>query len=133
MHTGSCLCGAVRYEIVGPLAGIELCHCGQCRRASGSAFAANMNVAVANFRILSGQGSMKAFESSQGKQRVFCAECGSPIISRLVADPSTVRVRVGTLADPVESRAVFHFHTDSSASWWPPSDDLPRYPGPRPR
>lgn len=133
MHAGSCLCGAVRFEIDGPLAGVELCHCSQCRRASGSAFAANMNVAAANFRVVSGQASMKAYASSPGKERVFCADCGSPIISRQIANPSAVRVRVGTLAEPVESRVVFHFHTDSKASWWPAADNLPAYPGPRPR
>ena len=133
MHTGSCLCGAVRYEIEGPLAGIELCHCGMCRRASGSAFASNMNVAAANFRIVAGASSLKAYESSPGKERVFCAECGSPILSRQTADPSTVRVRVGTLAEPVEARPVFHFLVDSKASWWPITDALPQHRGPRPR
>ena len=132
MHTGSCLCGAVRFEIDRPLAGIELCHCSQCRRASGSAFASNMPVDAANFRLVSGEAQLRAYESSPGKERVFCARCGSPVISRLTADPSQVRVRAGLLDAPVAARPVFHFLTDSKADWWTIEGDLPQYPGPRP-
>jgi hypothetical protein len=120
MHTGSCLCGAVRFEVAGDLAPIQLCHCSQCRRASGAAFA------------VSGEASLKSFESSPGKARLFCADCGSPIISRSAGDPGMVRVRAGTLDEPVDAPLAFHFHVASKASWMPIIDDLPRHPGPRP-
>jgi hypothetical protein len=133
MQTGGCLCGAVRYEIAGPLAGVQLCHCSQCRRASGSAFAANMPVRAEDFRITSGEGgALKAFESSPGKQRVFCGACGSPIISRSAGDPGWVRVRAGTLDEPADTSAAFHFHVASKAGWLAITDDLPQYPGARP-
>jgi hypothetical protein len=132
MHTGSCLCGAVRFEIAGELAPIQLCHCSMCRRASGTAFASNMPVRAADFRIVSGEASLKSYESRPGKERVFCAACGSPIISRSVGDPTMVRVRVGTLNEPVDARPEFHFHVASKASWLPITDDLPQHPGRRP-
>ena len=132
MHRGQCLCGAVSYEISGPLNGIEFCHCKQCQRASGTAFGSNMNVAAEAFRVLTGAASLKAFRATPGKERVFCAECGSPIFSRQLADPSNLRVRVGTLDEPVDAKRAFTFHTASKASWWPITDDLPNYPGPRP-
>jgi hypothetical protein len=130
MHQGSCLCGRVRFEIDGELAGIQLCHCSQCRRAQGAAFAANLPVRASDFRIVAG--APKAYESSPGKQRLFCGDCGSPIISRTAADPGMVRVRAGLIAEPVETKAVFHFHVASKASWLPISDGLPQYPGDRP-
>ena len=130
MHHGSCLCGAIRFEVAGELSGIQLCHCSQCRRGSGAAFAANLPVRAQDFRIVVGQ--PKAFESSPGKQRLFCGDCGSPIISRTAAVPDMVRVRAGLLAEPVETKAVFHFHVSSKASWLPIADDLPQYPGERP-
>ena len=130
MHQGSCLCGRIRFEIDGDLAGIQLCHCSQCRRASGSAFAANAPVEAENFRLLAG--APKAFESSPGKERLFCGDCGSPILSRTTAVPGMVRVRAGLIAEPVEAKAVFHFHVASKASWLPIEDDLPRYPAERP-
>jgi hypothetical protein len=131
MHHGACLCGAIRFEIDGELAGIQLCHCSDCRRAQGSAFAANLPVRAENFRLVSGQ--PKAFESSPGKERLFCGDCGAPIISRTTAAPGMVRVRGGLLAEPVETKAVFHFHVNSRASWLPIEDDLPQYPGDRPK
>lgn len=131
MHQGSCLCGRIRFEIDGELAGIQLCHCSQCRRAQGSAFAANLPVRAEDFRLIAGE--PKAYESSPGKQRLFCGDCGSPIISRTAAVPHMVRVRAGLIAEPVETKAVFHFHVDSRASWLPISDDLPRFQGDRPR
>jgi len=133
MHRGQCLCGEVVYEIHGDLGGIEFCHCSQCRRASGTAFASNMNVEAASFRLVQGEAALKAYESSPGKERVFCAICGSPIISRLMADPSVVRIRVGTLDEPVAAKPAFDFHTASKASWWEIATGLPSYPGPRPR
>ena len=131
MQTGACLCGAVKYEIAGDLAPIQLCHCAMCRRASGTAFAANMPVRAEDFRIVAGEASLKAYESSPGKARVFCRECGSPILSRSVGDPDMVRVRAGTLDEPAPTHAAFHFHVASKASWLPIADDLPQYPGPR--
>ena len=132
MHTGSCLCGAVRFEIDGELAPIQLCHCSQCRRASGSAFASNIPVDAANVRLLAGEAELRSFESSPGKERVFCGTCGSPIISRLANDPAKVRVRAGLLSAPVSARPAFHFHTASKADWWPIEDGLRQYPAERP-
>lgn len=132
MQTGACLCGRVKYEIAGELAPIQLCHCSMCRRASGTAFASNMPVRTQDFRIVAGASSLKTYESRPGKERVFCAECGSPIISRSAGDPGMVRVRAGTLDNPAPTHVGFHFHVASKASWLPITDDLPQYPGPRP-
>jgi hypothetical protein len=130
MHHGSCLCGRVRFEVAGKLAGIQLCHCALCRRAQGSAFAANLPVRAENFRLVAG--APKSYESSPGKERLFCGDCGSPIISRTAAAPGMVRVRAGLLAEPVEAQAVFHFHVDSKAGWLAIEGDLPQYPSDRP-
>lgn len=133
MQTGSCLCGAVTYEITGELAPIQLCHCAMCRRASGAGFATNMPVHAEHFRITAGEESLKIYRSSPGKERVFCGECGSPIISRSGGDPGMVRVRAGTLDEPAPTYPAFHFHVASKPSWLPITDDLPQYPGPKPR
>ena len=133
MQTGGCLCRAVRYEIAGELAPVELCHCSMCRRASGTAFASNMSVRAEDFRVTSGEASLKSYESRPGKERLFCAACGSPIISRSQGDPTMVRVRAGTLDEPAPTHAAFHFHVASKAGWLPIADDLPQYPAARPQ
>ena len=132
-HTGACLCGAVRYEIDGDLAPIQICHCEDCRKAQGSAFAANMPVPTERFRLVAGERQLRAYESSPGKERVFCEVCGSPIFSRFAARPGVVRIRAGTLDAPSSTSVGFHFFTTSKADWWPILDDLPRYPGARPQ
>jgi hypothetical protein len=132
MHTGSCLCGAVRYQINGEIAPIQLCHCGDCRKAQGSAFGANVPVATADFRLLSGEDSLRVYESSPGKERVFCGTCGSPILSRLTAHPERIRLRAGSLDAPVGAPLAFHFYVASKADWWPIDDDLEQYPAERP-
>lgn len=75
MKTGSCLCGAVAYEVTGPLRPVVACHCTQCRKQTGSymhATAAN----DADFRITSDRG-LKWYRASKDAKRGFCAECGS--------------------------------------------------------
>ena len=132
MQSGSCLCRAVRFEVVGDLAPIQVCHCGDCRKAQGSAFGTNIPVATADFRLVSGAEQLQAYESSPGKERVFCRRCGSPIFSRLTARPDLVRLRAGTLDGPVATEVGFHFHVASKAGWWPITDGKPQYPDERP-
>lgn len=132
MHTGSCLCRAVRFEVTGELAPIQVCYCGDCRKAQGTAFGTNIPVAVADFTLLSGEDELRAFESSPGKERVFCGRCGGPIFSRLASKPDVVRLRAGTLDGEVATKVGFHFHVASKANWWPITDDAPTYPEDRP-
>lgn len=126
---GGCLCGAVRYEVAaGALGAIVLCHCGQCRKAQGSAFAAVAPVQAAGFRLLAGADALKAYASSPGKWRSFCGHCGSPIHSRRDGVPEWVRLRIGTLDTPIASRPAAHIHVASKAEWWDIRDELPQYP-----
>lgn len=132
MHSGSCLCRAVRFEVAGDLAPIQVCHCGDCRKAQGSAFGTNIPVATADFRLISGEDELRAYESSPGKERVFCRVCGGPIFSRLKTRPDVVRLRAGTLDAPVAAEVGFHFHVASKANWWPITDGKPQHPSERP-
>jgi hypothetical protein len=125
---GSCLCGAIRYEIDGELGAIVLCHCSMCRKAQGSAFATTAPVDPARFRIVAGADQLRAYRSSPGKERCFCSSCGSPIISRRDAPPM-VRVRVGTLDTPISARPTAHIHVASKAEWEEIADRLPQHPG----
>lgn len=132
MNVGGCACGGVRFEIDGELEAIQLCHCSICRKSNGSAFAANIPVRTAAFRLTSGADLLREFESSPGKRRTFCGACGSPIHSRTEALPGVVRLRAGTLDGPVAARPAFHFYVGSKADWWDVTDALPQHQGPRP-
>jgi hypothetical protein len=83
---GSCLCGAVRYEVTGPFEVFHLCHCSRCRKATGAAHACNLFTAPENIRWISGQDQAKRFDLPTAKRfsRAFCTECGSglPYVNR---------------------------------------------------
>ncbi len=127
MITGSCLCGGIRFEVDGPLEPIQVCHCGQCRKAQGTAFATNIPVPQAQFRLLQGEELLKRYSSSPGKQRCFCERCGSPIYSCNERTPGVVRVRAGTLDGDLDTQLQAHFFTAHKANWFEISDGLPCY------
>lgn len=129
MHSGGCLCGAVRYEIDGELAPIQICHCSQCRKAQGGPFATNLPVSRENFRLLSGEKALTEFRSSPDKRRVFCRHCGSPLYSARDALPETLRLRAGTLDEPLRTTLEAHYYVESRAHWWPLEDTLPKHQG----
>lgn len=127
MLVGGCLCGRVGYEIDGDIDTIDYCHCSQCRRASGSAFAANATVASDAFRLTSGAELLREFESSPGKLRAFCSVCGSTLYAHYPAVPTELRLRMGTLRSAPDARVSGHYHVASKAAWFTITDDLPRY------
>ncbi len=122
---GSCLCGAVRYELRGGLTGINYCHCAKCRKASGTAFATSAGVAREDFVLVAGADGLAAFESSPGKRRHFCAACGSPIYSERDG-AAVVYVRLGTLDDDPPLRPQVHIHVAEKAAWFDIADELPQ-------
>jgi len=127
MHKGSCLCGAVRYEIAGELGPIVLCHCSKCRKASGSAFNAVAPVARRDFRLLSGGDAIARHESSPGVCLAFCRHCGSSLFSERDSLPDVLRLRLGTLDTPVGARPSAHIFVASKADWYEILDGAPQY------
>lgn len=125
MLRGSCLCGTVRYEITGTPLMMYYCHCRDCRKATGSAFATNILVSTGDLAVVAGQERLTAFESSPNKYRHFCGACGSPIFSK--GDSAHfVSVRSGTLDDDPATRPQRHFYVGSKAAWFDIHDDLPQ-------
>ena len=128
MIRGRCLCEGVRFEVSGPLGPLGYCHCSQCRRASGSAFGANADVAKSDFRIAVGEDLIREFESSPGNFRAFCSRCGSPVYKRSNERPGVVRIRLGTLDDDPHLKARVHVFVADKAPWYEITDSLPQYP-----
>lgn len=127
MYTGSCLCGGVQFHIDAELEPIQICHCSQCRKAQGAAFATNTPVSSAVFQLISGADLLTSFESSPGKERVFCSRCGSPIYSKKDTLPGVLRIRAGLINEPLSESPAVHFYTGSKANWWQIDDDLPQF------
>ena len=126
-YTGACLCGGVAFEIESDLEPIQICHCVQCRKAQGGPFAANIPVAASAFRLLAGEQLLKSYESSPGKQRLFCGQCGSPVYSRRASVPGVVRIRAGLINEPLPVQPAWHAYVGSKSNWWHIDDGLPQY------
>ncbi|MCW8932583.1 MAG: GFA family protein [Gammaproteobacteria bacterium] len=127
MYSGSCLCESVKFNIKGPIQQIVYCHCSQCRKAQGSAFATNGIVKSSDFEIISGETSLTAYESTPGQSKFFCKKCGSPIMSKTESKPDQVRIRLGTVSTDVTERPVAHIFSTSKANWEEITGDLPQY------
>jgi hypothetical protein len=98
---GGCLCGKVRYSAEAEPTFVGVCHCKNCQKGIGSAFA--IVVAVPK-PALSIQGNIKTFDdrgdSGQIMHRRFCPECGASLIDEAQAMPNVVMIQAGTLDDP---------------------------------
>ncbi|MBV9835301.1 MAG: GFA family protein [Alphaproteobacteria bacterium] len=124
MISGSCLCGQVRYEVDGELGGFVHCHCQTCRKAHGSAFSSVAAVPKTAFRWVAGESLLKAYESSPGKFRSFCTNCGSHIVANRPAQP-VILLRLGCLDTPAQGEPKCHIWRSDGAPWYDPGKNLP--------
>ncbi len=127
MLLGSCLCGTVRYELSAEPGPFGYCHCTSCRKASGSAHAANAPVTRNDFHVASGKERIREYESSSGKFRAFCTRCGSPLYAYLAATPEVLRIRLGTLDTPFTKQPQAHTWVSDRAPWEPILDCIPQF------
>jgi len=129
-YVGSCLCGTVRFEIAGRFDRFFLCHCGHCRKDTGSAHAANLFSSTAKIHWLSGQARIKTFRlPSTLHQRSFCAECGSAVPT-VQMDGALLVVPAGSLDSAVDLQPDAHIFVASRAAWDRCLEDLPHIDGP---
>lgn len=123
MITGSCLCGSVNYQISGTVGEIIHCHCKTCRKAHGAAFSSVAAVLDEYFSI-SGAEHLAYYESSPGKKRFFCSNCGSQIYAKREGAKHIV-LRLGTLDSDPEVKESKHIWVSEKANWYTISGELP--------
>jgi hypothetical protein len=124
MYNGSCLCQAVRYRIDAPIAAAIHCHCQQCRKAHGAAFATYVNVRRENVVISQGAQRLSHYQSSPGVTRSFCAQCGSTLQWRSERHPNWLSVALATLDTPLPAMTWQHSHLSADAPWHTWTDGL---------
>jgi hypothetical protein len=126
MVSGSCLCGAIAYEVVGDIFGIWFCHCSKCRRANGSAFQAAAVVRPDRFRWLQGDDCIAEYRMTSGYRRRFCATCASPV-PMLLEGTELVWLPVGGLDGDPGVRPTHHIFVGSKAEWFEIHDALRQF------
>jgi hypothetical protein len=125
MHKGSCLCGAVRFEVTGALAAPTACHCSQCRRQSGHFWAATD--VKRNALTVHGAEAVTWFHASEPVRRGFCSTCGS----FLFWDPlgrDTIAVAMGAFELPTGTRLGRHIFVADKGDYYEIADGLPQNP-----
>ena len=127
MYEGSCLCGQIKYQIKGELSDFGYCHCTSCRKASGSAHGANAGIDRSSVALSDPDGWLSEYESSPGKFRAFCSNCGSPLYAYLAKTRDLIRIRLGTLDTPFTKHAQAHTFVGDKASWEISYGDLPQF------
>lgn len=116
-HTGSCLCGEIKFEVEGDFENFFLCHCEYCRKDTGSAHAANLFSSTAKLKWLSGENKAKIFNyKSSGHIKSFCSNCGSAL-PNIQMDGKLLVVPAGSLDSRVSIKPQGHIYLKSKANW----------------
>jgi len=123
--TGSCLCGAVCFELIPPMRDVVVCHCRQCAKWTGSTVAATA-VATENFKLVSGADELKWYAATSHAERGFCSRCGSSLFWR-PADGSRISVLVGTLDPPTGLVIGAHIFVSNKSDYYDIADGAPQF------
>lgn len=123
---GSCLCGAVRYEVDGPFNTMVHCHCSMCRKHHGAMFATFVGAPLMGFRWLAGERSIQTYQSSEHGFRPFCRTCGS-VAPTLVQKMDLALLPAGNLEGSLDVKPQSHIFVGSKAPWYTITDALPQH------
>ncbi|MGU9857639.1 GFA family protein [Pseudomonas sp. LF245] len=116
---GSCLCGAVTYQVTAPLKAVTHCHCRKCQKSHGAAFASYASAPRSAVSIRAVADALKSYESSPGVTRQFCLACGSSLFWQDAKGlyPEWISIALGTLDTPLVPLKQAHSCIESKAAW----------------
>ena len=124
---GSCVCGAVAYEVADEFRYCLNCHCSDCRKATGSAFKPFAGIERIKLVMTKGEGKRRLFGDDKGHDVRFRI-CGSFLFS-VVREGAYVHVTLGSLVDAPSVRPTAHIFVSEKAPWYEIRDDLPQFSG----
>jgi hypothetical protein len=127
--SGGCQCGGVRYEIAAKPLTVYVCHCTECQRQSGSAFA--LSLAAARDALAVVKGTPAQWRRVVAGDRViwcfFCSDCGTRLFHNPERNPKATIVKPGTLDDTTWLKPVGHIWTRSAQPWVRIPPDMVNY------
>ena len=131
---GSCLCGAVKYEVTGEPKRFYYCHCSRCRKATGTGHAANLFLQPGTLRWLAGRERVVEYKVPEAVRftNSFCSICGSRV-PRQAPGADVVMIPAGSLDDAAPIKPQAGIFADSRADWSCTDAALPTYPAMPPR
>lgn len=103
--SGQCLCGNIKFEVLGEPEFSVLCFCEDCQRISGGGHLPQAAFEKSRVDI---EGNLKSFhwksDAGNDLQLSYCPDCGSPLFKKTSKMPDTLFIAVGLLND----QALFH-------------------------
>lgn len=123
MHTGSCLCGAVTFEVKSVLSAPTSCHCIQCRKHSGN-YEASTNVPRGSVKI-NGAENLTWFQTKKAR-RGFCSTCGSSLFWDPLEKDWT-SIAMGAFDGPTNTKLVKHIFVANKGDYYDIADGLPQW------
>lgn len=112
---GGCLCGAIRYEIAGPLRDVVDCHCRMCRKTHGH-IGAYTATPRSSLQLVETRG-LKWYQSSAHARRGFCTECGGSVFFDPV-QKDYMAIAAGTLDAPTGLKTAVQIHVASASDYY---------------
>jgi hypothetical protein len=129
--TGGCQCGALRYEIAGPVLSVYVCHCRECRKQSASAFGISVTVRSADVRLTQGKPLRwtRATDTGGTLDCFFCPRCGSRVWHGDKERDADISVKGGSLDEPVDLSLAAHIWTSRKLPGVIIPENAKQYPG----
>ena len=123
MHSGSCLCGAVRFTVAGTLSAPDACHCSQCRKQSGH-YWASTGIAR-NALTIEGGEHVTWYRSSENVRRGFCSSCGSFLFWD-AEKTKNIAIAMGAFDKPTDTKLALHIFVADKGDYYDIGDGLPQ-------
>jgi hypothetical protein len=111
----------------GPYGSFSHCHCTDCRKSHGAAFASYIGVARARFSYLNGATEVGSHTTKTGTERTFCRHCGSSLTGTVKSEPENLYVAAATLDTPLRRKPEYHIFIRSKVPWLDLHDGLPQH------
>lgn len=128
---GSCLCGAVAFEVGTPFTRTHNCYCSRCRKARSAAHASNGFTAIEGVRFTRGADHVTSYKLPEAKffTIAFCDTCGSGV-ARLDPGRGIAIIPLGALDDDPGRGIDSDIYAADAAPWYPVTGTRPRFDGP---
>ena len=99
-HPASCRCGQLRATATGEPVRISVCHCLNCQKRSGSAFAAQVRFPAAQVTTAGEARTYTATGDNGAAHFHFCPDCGCTVYYSNDSIPGTIAIALGAFDDP---------------------------------
>jgi len=123
---GSCLCGAIQFQLQLPSKWCAHCHCSMCRRAHGAGYVTWVGFESDHFELLTGDHHLHWYESSPGARRGFCSTCGSTMLFESTRWPGETHVALACIDGPIDRVPAANAYMDNHVGWMPIDHGLSR-------